>query len=195
MANERQEDRPAQNVEDKARRAGERVTDQTRRIGVAAAEASEQAVKTSANVLQYNAEMIQNTWQFGVDVATAIIGRSAEHFGQALGVSGEEAQDAAKRSARNAEGILYSATAVTKGMNDASREWLAFARTQVENNMKGMSELWRCRSPHDLAALQTDLVREAMERALQSSRRIADMSVKVAEDAATHMTAAVRQAA
>ncbi|WP_409190305.1 phasin family protein [Bradyrhizobium sp. RDM4] len=195
MANERQEDRSTQNPEDKARRAAEKATEQTRRIGVVAAETSEQVAKTGANLLQQNAEMFQNTWRFGVDMITAMLGRSADHMGRALGASGDEAQEASRRSARNAESILYSATAVSKGVNDASRECLELARHQVESSMKGMGELWRCRTPQDFAAVQTDLLRETLERALQSSRRIADVSVKAVDDAATHMTETMKRAA
>src|SRR5215471_10562543 len=101
MANERQEERFAQNVDDKARRATERAVEQTRRMGLVAAETSEQVVKTGANLLQQNAEMLQNTWRFGVDVATAIVRRSADQVGQAVGVPGDEAQEATQRSARN----------------------------------------------------------------------------------------------
>ena len=195
MANERQEEKFAQNVDDKARRATERAVEQTRRMGLVAAETSEQVVKTGANLLQQNAEMLQNTWRFGVDVATAIVRRSADQVGQAVGVPGDEAQEATKRSARNTESIFYSATAISKGMNDVSRECLELARHQIESSLNLTSELWRCRTPQDLAAVQTDLVRETLERALESSRRIADMSVKAADDAATHMKETMRRVA
>ena len=195
MANERQEEKFAQNVDDNARRATERAAEQTRRMGLVAAETSEQVVKTGANLLQQNAEMLQNTWRFGVDVATAIVRRSADQVGQAVGVPGDDAQEATKRSALNTESIFYSATAISKGMNDVSRECLELARHQIESSLNLMSELWRCRTPQDLAAVQTDLVRETLERALESSRRIADMSVKAADDAATHMKETMRRAA
>jgi phasin family protein len=195
MANERQEEKFAQNVDDNARRATERAVEQTRRMGLVAAETSEQVVKTGANLLQQNAEMLQNTWRFGVDVATAIVRRSADQVGQAVGVPGDDAQEATKRSARNTESIFYSATAISKGMNDVSRECLELARHQIESSLNLTSELWRCRTPQDLAAVQTDLVRETLERALESSRRIADMSVKAADDAATHMKETMRRAA
>jgi phasin family protein len=197
MANERQEEKEkfAENIDDKARRATERAAEQTRRMGLVAAETSEQVVKTGANLLQQNAEMLQNTWRFGVDVATAIVRRSADQVGQAVGVPGDDAQEATKRSARNTESIFYSATAISKGMNDVSRECLELARHQIESSLNLTSELWRCRTPQDLAAVQTDLVRETLERALESSRRIADMSVKAADDAATHMKETMRRAA
>ena len=55
-------------------------------------------------------------------------------------------------------------------------------RHQVEKNMDHMNELWACRTPHDLAAIQSDMVRESVETALESSRRIAEMSLKMAEE-------------
>jgi hypothetical protein len=54
--------------------------------------------------------------------------------------------------------------------------------------MDRMNELWRCRTPHDVVAVQSDLVGDALGTVLESSRRMADMSLKLTEDAATHMT-------
>ena len=56
-------------------------------------------------------------------------------------------------------------------------------RHQVEKNMNHMNELWTCRTPQDFAAVQSDMVRDTVETALQSSRRIADMSLKMADEA------------
>jgi hypothetical protein len=184
----RHEEKPTQDTEDTLRRAGEQAAEQPRRIGRAAAEATEEVAKTSANLFQQNAEFLQNTWRFGVDVVAGIVGRSTDQFGRTLGLSGSEAQQATERSARNAESILYSATAVTKGLNGLSREYFHFVQRQLETNMDRMNELWRCRTPHDVVAVQSDLVSDALGTALESSRRMADMSLKLTEDATTHMT-------
>ena len=56
-------------------------------------------------------------------------------------------------------------------------------RHQLEKNMDHMNELWTCRTPQDFAAVQSDMVRETVETALESSRRIAGMSLKMADDA------------
>lgn len=180
----RHEEKP----EDTARRAGEQAAEQPRRIGIAAAEATEEVAKTSANLIQQNAEFLRNTWRFGVDVAAAMMGRSTDQFGRTVGLSGSEAQQATERSARNAETILYSATAVSKGLNGLSQEYFHLVRRQLETNMDRMGELWRCRTPHDILAVQSDLVSDAVGSVLESSRRMADMSLKLTEDAATHMT-------
>ena len=73
-------------------------------------------------------------------------------------------------------------------MGGMSREYFEFVRHQIESNMDRMNELWRCRTPQDVSAVQSDLVRETVGSVLESSRRMADMSLKLADDAAKHMT-------
>ena len=198
MANPRPEDKSTQSPEDTMRRAAERTAEQTRRIGLATAEASEEVAQASSHLLQQNAEMLQNSWRFGVEMTTAMIDRSTDQLGRTFGLTGNEAQRATERSVRNAEAIMYSTTAVAKGMNGVSREYFDFVRQQIERTMDRMNELWRCRTAHDLAALQTDLMRDSIRSALDTSRRMADMSLKVADDAGNHITQSIermRQAA
>jgi phasin family protein len=193
MANPRQEDKPTQGMETAARRAGERAAeqtsrigqaaaDQTARVGQAAAEAGEEVARASANLLKQNAETLQNACRFGLDMATSVMGQSTEQFGRTLGLSGDGVQQATERSARNAQTILFTGTAAARVMGGMSREYFQMVQHQVEKNMNHMNELWACRTPQDFAALQSDMVRETVETALECSRRIADMSLKMADD-------------
>jgi phasin family protein len=45
-----------------------------------------------------------------------------------------------------------------------------------------MRDLWLCRTPQDAVAVHSDLVRDSMGAFLESSRRLADMSVKMVDD-------------
>ena len=189
MANPR-DDKSTQNIEDTARHASERATEQTTRMGQVAAEAGDEVARVGAQLLQQNAETVQNAWRFGLDMATKVMGRSTEELGRTLGFSGSEAQQAqqaTERSARNTETILYSSTAATRLMSGMSQEYFEFVRQQMEKSMERMNELWRCRTPQDLAAVQSDLLRETVASVLESSRKMADMSLKVADDATKHM--------
>jgi hypothetical protein len=201
MADPRQEDKSTRNVEDTARRTAEQTSrigqaaaEQTTRIGQAAAEAGDEVARASAHLLQQNAETLQNAWRSGLDMATAVMGRSTDELRHTLGFSGNEAQEATERSARNTETILYTGTAATKLIGGMSQEYFGFVRHQIENSMNRMNELWRCRTPHDVAAVQSDLVRETVGSVLESSRRMADMSLKLADDAAKHMERSRRAA-
>ena len=148
----------------------------------------EHTARAGAHLLQQNAETLQNAWRLSLDMATKVMGRSTEELDRTLGFSGNEAQQATERSARNTEAILYTSTAATKLIGRMSQEYFEFVRHQMENSMERMNELWRCRTPQDVAAVQSDLVRETVGGVLESSRRMADMSLKLADDAAKHMT-------
>jgi phasin family protein len=194
MANPRQEEKPTQGMEDAARHAGEKTADQvnrfgqataeqTARVGQAAAEAGEEVARASASLLKQNAETVQDAWRLGLEMATSVMGRSTEQFGRTLGLSGDGVQQATERSARNTQTVLYTGTAAAKVMGGISHEYFQMVRHQVEKNMDHMKDLWSCRTPQDFAAIQSDMVRETVETVLESSRRIADMSIKMADDA------------
>jgi len=183
MADTRHENKSNQRPEELTRQAGEQAAEQTRRIGMAAAKAGEEVSRVSADFLNQNAEMVQNSWRFGMEAVTEAMNRSTDHLGRTFGWTGDEAQQATERSVRNTQSVMESATAVSKGLNEISREYFQFARRQMEKNMDRMNELWRCRTPHEFAAVQSDLIRDTMTGVLESGRRVADMSLKVADDA------------
>jgi hypothetical protein len=187
MANSRQEDKTNQAAPDAIRQMSEKTADQTRRMGETAIEAGQEVARAGANLLQQNAETLQSTLRFGLDMATAVMGRSTDHVSRAFGLSGEEVQQSTERAARNAATILHSSTALAKGMKGMSQEYFAFLRHQIENSMERMNELWRCRTPQDVAAVQSDFMRESVENAMESSQRIADMSLKVTNDTTRNM--------
>ncbi len=188
MASPRQEEKSAQNVEETVRRSGDRAIEQTSRIGQAAADAGEEVARAGADLVRQNAEALQNAWRFGLDMATAVMGRSTNQLGRTLGVSGTDAEQATERSVRNAESILYSTTAATKMMGGVNREYFEFVRHQFEHGIDHMNDFWRCRTPQDVIAVQTEMVRDTMGSVLESSRRLADISIKLAGDAAKRMS-------
>ena len=188
MANSRHEDKSNQAAPDAVRQMSEKTADQTRRMGETAVEAGQEVARAGADLFQQNAETLQSTLRFGLDMATAMMGRSTDHVSRAFGLSGNEVQQSTERAARNAATILQSSTALAKGMKGMSQEYFAFVRHQIENSMERMNELWQCRTPQDVAALQSDFMRESVESAMESGQRIADMSLKVTNDTARNMT-------
>jgi len=187
MANPRQEDKTNQTAQEAVRQTSEQATEQTRRIGETAVKTGQEVAKASADLLQQNAETLQSALRFGMEMATAMMGRSTDQVSRAFGLSGEGVQQSTEKSAQNAVTILHSTTTLAKGMRGISQEYFAFARQQMENGLERMNELWRCRTPQDIAAVQSDFVRESVESAVESGQRIADMSLKVTNDAAKNM--------
>jgi hypothetical protein len=190
MANPGHEDKStqtAQTVDETVRRTGERSAEQTKRIGETAVEAGQEVTRVGADLLRQNAETLQNAMRLGLDMTTAVMGRSADQFSRTLGLSGNDVQQATERSARNAVTTLQSTSAVAQGMSEMYREYFAFVRHQMENTMNRMNALWGCRTPQEIGAVQSDFMRETVQSAVESGRRMVNvMSVKV-DDAAKRM--------
>jgi hypothetical protein len=201
MANPRQDEKVAQayqNAQETTRRAGEKVAEQAARVGRAAADAGEDMARAGADLLQNNAETVQSAWQAGLDIATKMTERSTDQFARTFGLSGDDAQQAMQQSARNVEALLQSTNVLARGIGGMSREWFEFLRSRMDTNLNRIDDLMRCRTPQDFAALHSELVRENVEGVLQSSRRLAELSLQVADNAAKKMTAngdAARRAA
>src|SRR4051794_27554644 len=183
MANPRPDDKPTQTAEETLRRNSERAAEQSKRIGETAVETGQDAVRAGADLFQQNAQTLQNALRFGVEATTAVMGRSADQFSRTFGLSGNEMQEATQRSARNAATVLQSTSAIAKVMNDMSQEYFTFVRQHMETTMSRLNEIWTCRTPQDVAAVQSDLVRETVEGAVETSHRMADMSLKATEAA------------
>jgi len=214
MADARQEDKAKQGLDESARRAGEKTADQTkrmseaathtseqlqrgsektaeqtRRIGETAAQTTDQLARVSADLFQHNTELLQSALKFNVDMASSVFGRSTDQVSRTLGLSsGDEVEKATERSTRNTMTVLQSSAVAAREMSGMSREYFDLVRQQVEGTMKRMGDLWSCRTPHDFAAVHSELVRETMETAVQSSKKMADMSLKAAEKAAKHIS-------
>ncbi len=144
MADARQENKSRQTIDETVRSTSEKTAEQTRRIGEQAVESGQQVARVGADLLQQNAETLQNALRFGLDMTTAVMGRSTDQFSRTLGLSGDEVQQATERSTRNAVSVLQSTAA-------------------------------------------SELAREIVETAVQSSRKMADMSLKAADDAAKNI--------
>jgi hypothetical protein len=177
--NPRHQDNGSQADEDNVRHMGERAAEQTAQFGQSAAEAGQQAARVGAEMLKRNADTVQNAWRSGQEMVTAL----SDQLGRTLGVSGNEAQQVAERSARNAQTIINSTAMVSELMSGMSREYSDFARRQMQKSMERMNELWRCRTPQEIAAVQGDFVRDALTGALEISRRMTDMSLRLVDDA------------
>ncbi len=203
MANPRQDERnPAQSAQEGTRRAttgaeeirrnaeetAQRTSETATQFSRSALEAGERATRTGAEMIQQNAEAFRRMWQSGLEIASKMGGRSVEDFARVFGLSSDEMRQANEQSSRNVDAIVESTSVLTQGIDGISREWFEFARKRIEQNMQRINDLVRCRSPQQLAAMQSDMLRDNIEDLLHSSRRIAEISARLAEQATGKMT-------
>jgi phasin family protein len=57
-------------------------------------------------------------------------------------------------------------------------------RERLAKNVEAMNRLAGCRSVQDLITVQSEIVRDRFGHALESNRRIAEVSIRVADEAA-----------
>jgi hypothetical protein len=189
MANPRQAERDvSQATQEATREATRKAAEETSRAARAAADASAGAARAGADLFQRNAETMQEAWRSGSQVASKLTEQSVQGFARAFGISGERAEQAAAQSSRNLECIVQSGTVIAGAMQNISREMFDFARKRVEQNLRRVDALADCRTPQEILAAQSDLVRDNLEDFVQSSRRISEISMEMADEAARRMS-------
>ena len=169
-------------------RAARVVADETTRT-------SQYAARASAEIAERSTETVQQVMQSGLSMASQATERSLEQFAQTFGFSGRQAEEAARQSSRNIEAVAEASTVLAQGFQDLSREWASLAQDRFRRNLDGFNELWGCRTLQDLAAVQSRLLRENLELLVNNSRRLAELSVEVADQAAQRITAEARETA
>ena len=196
MANPRQAEKEmnqaakdmSQATQQATQEATRKIAEDTSRAARAAADAGAGAARAGADMVQRNTETVQQVWESGSKMAGQLTERSMERFARAFGMSGEGAQQATEQSSRNLECIVQSGTIFAGGLQSISREWFDFARKRVEQNMHRLDDLATWRTPQEMMAAHSDLVRDNLEDFVQSTRRVAEISIQMADEAVRRMS-------
>ena len=141
-------------------------------------------MRAGVELAERNAQTAQDAWQSGAKIASNLTELSMAQIGRALGMGGDTAEQATEQVSRNMECILQSGVILTDGMRNVSREWMEFAQKGMRHTLDRVQALTQSRSPQELMAAQSDLVRHNLEDFVHSTRRIAEISLRTAEEAA-----------
>ena len=114
--------------------------------------------------------------------------RVADEFGRVFGVGGQN-EELTRQATQNLEAITETGSVLMRGFQDVSREWLDLMQERLRKNTEGMTKLAQCRTVPDLAAVQSDLARDNLNQIIDGTPRIAERSMKVADEAAKTITA------
>jgi phasin family protein len=109
--------------------------------------------------------------------------RAADQFTQVLGFAGPQADELAKRSSQNIEALSQASNILVKGAQEISREWFDVMQERMSKNLDALNRLAGCRSLQDFVAVQTDIARDRLGHTFESSRRLAEVSLRVADEA------------
>src|SRR3954470_16485449 len=162
---------------DEAARTARTVTDEAARVG-------EQTARAGADIANHSTETARNVVEAVLNTATQNFQRMTDQFNQVLGFNGPQAEELVRRSSQNLQAVSQANTVLARGFQDASHEWISLAQERVTKNIDGLNRLARCRSVQDFVAVQSDLVRDNLWRIIDTNKRIAQLSLRVAEEAA-----------
>lgn len=173
---------------EKISKFGRKAADETARtargLGRETAKAGDQAARAGANIVYWGAETARDGLHATLNTAVRNLQRVTDQFGQMLGFAAPEAEDLARRSSQNIEAVSQAGAVLANGVQKISQECLNLAQDRFAKNLDALNRLAGCRSVQDFVAVQTDVVRERLGQTIESSRHIAEASMRVADEAA-----------
>jgi hypothetical protein len=107
--------------------------------------------------------------------------RAADQFNLALDFATSQTEVVSRQSTQNLEVALEVSTIVTNGFRDIATEWFTLLQDRMTKNLDGMTRVAGCRSFQDVAAAQSEIARIGLVDSLEVSRRVREMSMRVAE--------------
>src|SRR5215207_7654144 len=161
----------------KAAEAARTVTNEAAKVG-------EQTARAGADIARRGAETARENLQSGMNTATLSFQRINDQLTKAWGFNGPQAEDLARRSSQNLQAVSQASSVLARGFQEVSHEWLGLIQDRVQKNMDGLNRLAGCRSVQDFVAVQSDLVRDGLQQVIDTNKRVAEVSVRVADEAA-----------
>jgi hypothetical protein len=164
-----------------------RISNETNQFAQAATDVGEAAIRAGIDLLQRNSQVMEQFWAVGRNVASQLTDPSLNPLFRGFAKSDAGAQQAVEQAARNVEAVIGSGAVVAQELQNMSREWLEFAQSRFRQTLDSVNALGRCRTPHDAAALQSELMRAHVKHLLQSARRTAEISARMADQASSRI--------
>jgi len=146
--------------------------------------AAEEATRAGADIARRAGETTRSNLESGLNSTVQTFKRVTDQFTQVLGFAGPQADEMARRSAQNLEAVSQASTVLSKGAQEISREWFDVMQDRFAKNIDAMNRLAGCRSLQDFLTVQSEITRDRLGDAVNSGRRIAEVSLRVADEAA-----------
>lgn len=181
----------AEERRDQARREREKAEAEQARID-AAKRAEAQERRAAARIEREEAERVQQAAETVVNAAWAgprTAERATKTAQQAVQTGLSTASEVAQRASQNLESFAQSGTALARGMQDVSSECLSMVQERMQKNLDGINAVVRSRTLPELMAAQGLLFRENLELTISNSRRIVELSTRIADTTTRTATA------
>src|ERR671910_615206 len=161
---------------DEAARTARTVTDETARV-------AEQTARAGADMARRGTETAQNIVESGLNTTTQTLQHMADQFTQVLGFNGPQAQEAVRRSSENLQAVTQAGTVLARGAQAVTQEVFGHIQDRLTKNVDAVNRLVGTRSVQDFVAVQSDLVRDGLQQVIDTNKRVAEVSLRIADEA------------
>jgi hypothetical protein len=160
-------------------RAAEAVADKT-------AEASRAATRANTEILRTQIETAQQAVHSSVEAGMRSFEGLTQNLTRAFGVANPN-PDLAEKSAQNVQVVSQASSALAKGAQDAARAWFDLTQKTMRTNMEAMGQLASCRSMQEVVNVQSNLLRDNLQQAIESGEVMARVSSEAIREATRAM--------
>jgi len=152
-----------------------------------------ETVRAGTESAQNIAQSMQRVVESGFDALSEMARRSSGQALQMFGPSVAKPQGLGEQVSDNVKSVVRSNTVLTQGIQELSREWFELSQKRLQTNLDGLNALTRCQSVNDLVTVQSSLIRNNLEQTVDNSRRIAELTMRLADEATRSVTVGVKQ--
>src|SRR3954466_9226674 len=142
---------------DEMARTTRRVTDEVARIG-------EQTARAGADIANRSTETAREAFQTSLNAAGETFQRMADQFTKALGYTGSQAEELARRSSENVQAVTQASTVLARGAQEVSHELFGAVQERMTKTIDAMNRIVGVRSVQDFVAVQSELARKDLQQ-------------------------------
>jgi hypothetical protein len=155
-------------------------------------EAVQRVTEDVADTLRAGVESAQTMAQAMQEAVSNSFGAFSElarrSTGQTLDQPDGTTRGLTEEAAHNLRAVAQSSTVLTRGLQEVSREVVSRSQQRLQRNLDGWQALARCRSMTDFVEVQSSLLRDNLEQTLESSRRLAKLTLQMTDEATKTVT-------
>ena len=157
------------------------------------AEEAGASMKTGVENTQHIASAVQEVVSTGFTAASELAQRSTDQAMRFVGLANRDQAWPAAQASKGLQTLAQSGTALASRVQDMSQEWLEMSQNRLQKNLDGLNALVRCRSVLDFVAIQRSLARDNLELTIENSRRVAELSARMVDEAARSVQVQTKQ--
>jgi phasin family protein len=176
----------ARNVADEGARTARAATDEAVRF-------AERTARAGADAARRGTETARDALNATFNTATEAFRGATDTFTQMLGYNGPQAAELARRSSRAIQAVTEASSVLARGAQELSQEVFGLIQDRVQRNAEAVTRIASVRSVQDFVAVQSDLARDNLKHVIDINKRIAERSLRIADEASRVIQAQVEE--